>query len=254
MGVDMDISKYLQRINFPGPVHADNQTLKSLHRHHIMSVPFENLDIHYHRLFDLELSNIYKKVVDNFRGGFCYELNYLFNSLLNTVGFSTKIISARVFDSEGALGPPFDHMSIYVKTDRDYIADVGFGDLFLVPLEIREGVQDDGRNFFLMESLNSEDYIISMSSDKSNFQKKYVFSLKEAPLECFIAPCYDKQTNPDSYFVRNAVCTLPTESGRVTLFNDKLIRKTHTEKIEISILNDVDLRIQLRKNFNIEIN
>lgn len=243
----------MQRINFASPVLADNHTLKSLHRHHIMSVPFENLDIHYHRLFDLKLPDIFKKVVDNFRGGFCYELNYLFNALLNSVGFSTKIISARVFDSEGTLGPPFDHMSIYVKTDRDYIADVGFGDLFLVPLEIKEGVQDDGRNFFLIESINGEDYILSMSSDKSNFQKKYVFSLNEAPLECFVAPCYDKQTNLDSYFVRNTVCTLPTESGRVTLFNDKLIRKTHAERSEMSILNDVDLRVQLRKNFNIEI-
>jgi N-hydroxyarylamine O-acetyltransferase len=107
-------------------------------------VPFENLEIHFHGLFDLELSNIYENVVDNYRGGFYYELNYLFNSLLKAVGFSTKIISSRVFDSEGILGPEFDHMPIQVRVDRDYIADVGFGDLFVPPLEIKEGVQDDG--------------------------------------------------------------------------------------------------------------
>ena len=253
MDQETDESKYLQRIKFSGRVHADDQTLKNLHRHHLMNVPFENLDIHYHKLFDLELSNIYRKVVDNSRGGFCYELNYLFNSLLRALGFSTKIISSRVFDSEGILGPEFDHMSIYVRTDRDYIADVGFGDLFVRPLEIKEGVQDDGRNQFLIESNQRGEYTLSMSSDGLNFQKKYVFSLKEVPVEYFKDPCLDKQTNPESYFVKNTVCTLATESGRVTLFNDKLIIRTYAERSEISILSDFDRRVQLKKYFNIEI-
>ncbi len=231
---------------------VDDETLKNLHRHHIMNVPFENLDIHYHKLFDLELSNIYSKVVDNSRGGFCCELNYLFNSFLKALGFSTKIISSRVFDSEGIPGPEFDHMSIYVRTERDYIADVGFGDLFVRPLEIKEGVQDDGRNQFLIEPNQRREYTLSMSSDGLNFQKKYVFSLKEV-VEYFKKPCLDKQTNPESYFVKNMVCTLATESGRVTLFNDKLIRKTYAERSEISILSDMDLQIQLKENFNIEI-
>jgi N-hydroxyarylamine O-acetyltransferase len=218
-----------------------------------MNVPFENLDIHYRRFFDLELSNIYKKVVDNSRGGFCYELNYLFRTLLSAVGFSTKIISARVFDEDGMPGPEYDHMAIYVRTDRDYIGDVGFGDLFIHPLEIREGVQDDGRHLFLIEPNRCGEYILSMSSDKLNFQKKYSFSLKEVPVECFREPCIYKQTSPESYFVKNTVCTMATETGRVTLFNDKLIRKNYSDRSEISVLSDADLRAQLRRNFNIEI-
>ena len=253
MDHQFDNRKYLHRIKFDYRLHVDDQTLKDLHRHHVMNVPFENLDVHYHRLFDLELSNIYRKVVDNSRGGFCYELNYLFNSLLNAIGFSTKIISSRTFDSEGILGPEFDHMSICVRIGKDYIADVGFGDLFVHPLEIKEGLQDDGRNLFLIESNQQGEYTLSMSSDSLNFKKKYVFSLKEVPVECFKEPCFHKQTNPESYFVRNTICTLATESGRVTLFNDKLIRKIYGEKSEISILSDFDLRFQLKENFNIEI-
>ncbi len=249
----MDHSRYLQRIRFYDRAHADDQTLRSLHQQHIMYVPFENLDIHYGKIFDLDLQNIFRKVVEDFRGGFCYELNYLFNSLLNTIGFSSKIISSRTFDSSGTLGPEFDHMSIHVKIDRDYIADVGFGDLFLQPLEIRDGIQSDGRNKFLIEPVGGSEYSLSMSSDGSDFQKKYVFSLKEIPLENFKAPCFDKQTNPDSYFVKNTICTRATESGRVTLFNEKIIKKSGKERIETPILSDIDLRVQLMKHFDIEI-
>ena len=118
----MDKSRYLQRINFSARAGSDDNTLRLLHRHHVMSVPFENLDVHYHRLFDLEPENIYRKVVENYRGGFCYELNSLFNDLLIDVGFSTRIISARTFDSEGVLGPEFDHMAIHVRTDKNPVS------------------------------------------------------------------------------------------------------------------------------------
>jgi len=249
----MDHTRYLQRIKFSDRARVDVPTLTSLHQQHVMFVPFENLDIHYRRIFDLEPANIYKKVIDNRRGGFCYELNYLFNNLLNSIGFSTKIISSRIFDSSGVLGPEFDHMAIHVKTERDYIADVGFGDLFLKPLEIKEGPQNDGRNDFLIEAVGGDEFALSMSSKGSDFEKKYVFSLKEVPLENFKAPCLDKQTNPDSYFVKNTICTRSTVSGRVTLFNDKIIRKTGDERVETPILSDMDLRVQLMKHFDIEI-
>ena len=249
----MDYSRYLQRINFSDRARVDEQTLSKLHQQHVMSVPFENLDIHYRNIFDLQLKNIFRKVVEDRRGGFCYELNYLFSNLLTAIGFSSKIISSRIFDSSGCLGPEFDHMSIHVEMERDYLADVGFGDLFVKPLEIKDGIQSDGRNDFLIEAIGGEEFVLSMSSGGSEYQKKYLFSLKEACLEDFQAPCLDKQTNPDSYFVKNTICTRTTESGRVTLFNDRIIVTSGREKTETLILSDIDLRVQLMKHFDIEI-
>ena len=82
------------------------------------------------KVFDLEIDNIFKKVVNNFRGGFCYELNSLFNDLLCNIGFESRIIEARIYDELGNLGPRYDHMAIFVKTDKNYLLDVGFGNLF----------------------------------------------------------------------------------------------------------------------------
>ena len=39
------VEQYLQRINYSGRTEATVETLKALHLAHMMSVPFENLDI-----------------------------------------------------------------------------------------------------------------------------------------------------------------------------------------------------------------
>lgn len=164
------------------------------------------------------------------------------------------MVSSRVFDDAGNPGPEYDHLSLVVELDKKkYLADVGFGDLFIRPIEIREGIQSDGRNFFSIEQFNHDDLMVSMSPDGISFSRKYTFNLREVPIEKFYAPCLDKQTNPDSYFVRNTICTKPTPSGRITLFNDKLIERQDSERIEKVINGDEALRTELFRQFGIVI-
>src|SRR5215207_1273676 len=81
----VNLPKYLERIQHGDSVVIDDTTLTALHVCHVHHVPFENLDVRDKRLFDLNIESIYRKVVDNNRGGFCYELNLLFNELLNVL-------------------------------------------------------------------------------------------------------------------------------------------------------------------------
>jgi N-hydroxyarylamine O-acetyltransferase len=227
--------------------------LTQLHEYHVRSVPFENLDVHYKRLFDLNLEHIYQKVVVNVRGGFCYELNTLFNALLCDIGYKSHLIAARIFNDDGSLGPKYDHTAIFVETEKQYLADVGFGDLFLKPLEIKEGIQSDGRNLFKIEPFDTDNFVLSMCTDRVSFRKKYIFNLEEVPISAFEAICLDKQINPLSYFVKNMVCTKPTSAGRLTLFNNKLIEKKGDEKIEQWIKNDDELRTILKNVFGVTV-
>jgi N-hydroxyarylamine O-acetyltransferase len=249
----MDTNKYLNRINCLGKKANDDETLIILHEQHVLHVPFENLDVHLNRLFDLELSNIYKKVVENNRGGFCYELNALFCWLLDNIGFKSRIIAARIFDDNGNLGPVYDHMAIYVETDKKYLADVGFGDLFIKPLEIRSGIQSDGRNLFKLETIDNNDFLLSMGSDQLNFQKKYTFNLSTVSIDDFAQICLDKQTKPESYFVKNTICTKPTNTGRLTLFNHKIIEKRGKERIEKAVNNESELKATLKTLFGLDL-
>ena len=144
----IDPDAYLARIGLTKAPPANDDTLRRVHAHHIFHVPFENIDIHYKNQFTLDLPAVYEKVVIKQRGGFCYELNLLFCWLLNELGFSAKTISARIVNEDGSLGPPFDHMCVLVTTNKKYLADVGYGDLFITPLEIKPEIQTDGRNFY----------------------------------------------------------------------------------------------------------
>jgi N-hydroxyarylamine O-acetyltransferase len=248
----MDINKYLKRINYLDKKMIDEETMMLLHEHHVLHVPFENLDIHLNRLFDLKLSNIYKKVVINNRGGFCYELNALFCELLCNMGFKSRIIAARIFDDLGNVGPEYDHMAIYIETDKKYLADVGFGDLFIKPLEMRDGILSDGRNLFKIEKINEQDFVLSMSSDQLSFRKKYTFNLNTVKISDFNQICLDKQTSPQSYFVKNTICTKPTPSGRVTLFNNRIIEKRGTDRFE-RLINESELKAELKTLFGFDL-
>ncbi len=249
----MERDTYLQRIKFTNTVAVDDKTLAALHEHHVFHVPFENLDIHYKRVFDLAAESVYRKVVIDLRGGFCYELNSLFNRLLLDIGFNSRIISSRIID-DGNLGPEYDHMSICVEVNhRRYLADVGYGDLFIRPIEIKEGIQSDGRSLFKIEERSDHNFLLSMSYDKINFQEKYRFNLSEVSLDKFVDICLEKQINSSSYFVKNTVCTKPTSTGRLTLFIGKLIEKKDNERIEKSIRTDDELRSELRDRFGVVI-
>src|SRR5258708_6478096 len=138
----MDIETYLRRIEYAGPIDPNPETLRALHKAHMLTVPFENFDIHLRRPIILEEDRLLAKIVDQRRGGFCYELNGAFAALLTALGFKVAMLSAAVAHAAGGFSPPFDHMALLVEMDERWLADVGFGDSFLEPLRLdRIGAQ-----------------------------------------------------------------------------------------------------------------
>src|SRR3954469_9442572 len=97
----MDIARYLERLHYSGNYAPNLRTLRALHRAHMLSVPFENLNILLKRPIVLDEQALYHKVVNCRRGGFCYELNGLFAALLREIGFEIDLLSARVWTGEG---------------------------------------------------------------------------------------------------------------------------------------------------------
>ena len=172
---------------------------------------------------------------------------------MTNLGFSSRMISARTYDRSGSLGPDYDHLLLLVTTGKQYIVDVGYGDLFIQPLELKTGIQTEGNNSFQIEKLSNDDYLLSMASGRSHFEKRYDFNLNECSIDLFKESCLDKQVNPESYFVINTLCTMPTLSGRVTIFNNKLIERSGDRKSEETIKDDSDLRLKLMEKFKIVI-
>lgn len=247
------LDRYLERINFQGQPTVDLDCLGALHRHHVMSIPFEATDIHFGQRISLEPGHIYDKVINRRRGGFCYELNYLFHTLLRRIGFKSSIIAA-VVNNDGHYGAPFDHMSIVVELDGPWLLDVGFGDLSFKPIRIQPGNIQSGRdNDFLLEETGPDAFMLLAAKPGSkDFTPKYRFDLRPRSLEDFAEECRLKQNAPESYFVRNFVCTLPTEDGRKTIWNGTFKVRRGTETTEQSIEGDAELRELLAQHFGLE--
>ena len=96
----MTIDKYLSRIGLERQnVRCDLESLRILQLQHLLNVPFENLDIHWKVPIALDTERFYEKIVENRRGGYCYELNGLFDELLKGLGYHTHLVSGRVHGS-----------------------------------------------------------------------------------------------------------------------------------------------------------
>jgi len=138
---NLSIEKYLERINYNGDLSISYHTLSQLVFCHFMNVPYENLDILNNIPLSLEIPDLYDKIVNRRRGGYCFELNTLFNWLLNRIGFKTHTYSARFLLNIPENTIPMRRHRL-TKTEINgacYIADVGVGNEVPVrPLQLDE--------------------------------------------------------------------------------------------------------------------
>lgn len=249
----MDKEKYLRRIQQSSISAPHLNNLKELQKNHLLNIPFENLDIHYQIPIELNIARIFNKVVENKRGGFCYELNGLFYQLLRSLGFKAKMVSARVFDKDKGYGEEFDHMAIIVSIDnREYLCDVGFGEFTFEPLElVTDEIQDDDRGNFLIDKLDEHYYRVN-KIENGRSTPEYIFQTHERELKDFQKMCTYHQTSPKSHFTQKRLISLPVPDGRITITGNKLKITEQGSEHEVELKNEDEFLKNLKKWFNIE--
>jgi len=249
----IDTDQYLLRLKCIRERVPNLRYLKTLHKAHLLNIPFENLDIHMKNQIILDIQKIYDKIILKRRGGFCYELNGLFYHLLSQLGFICHLVSARSYDDHGELGLPFDHAAILVYFDNQvYLVDVGFGDLFLEPKLLESGtVQMDYNRYFKFDKTIDDEYIINESKDSFDYTPKYLFTADVRQYIEFIDMCQYHQTNEKSHFTKKLIITRAIPQGRITLTNTKLITSLAGKKEEQKILNFDEFRVKLYQHFGI---
>lgn len=248
-----DLSPYLHRINYSGPTDPTTDTLRALHRAHMLTVPFENLDISIGRKIVVDEAAILHKIVDLRRGGFCYELNCAFAAVLRALGFQVTLLSARVARANGGEGPEFDHLTLRVDLKDPWLADVGFGDSFLEPLRLEPAIEqiDPAGTFRLLH--DAERIRMEKADPDGNWKPQYSFSLQPRKLGEFAAMCHHHQTSPDSSFTRKRVCSRATPEGRITLSELKFIANRNGVRDEKELASEEEWRTILDEQFGIRI-
>ena len=251
----IDIGRYVARIKYLKDVRPTLESLRGLQESHLLSVPFENLDILAGKTIALEARALFEKIVLKNRGGICYELNGLFHLFLKGIGFDARLLMGRVYDRDReAYGPEFDHMLIMVTVEGErWIVDVGFGDFAMHPLRmvLNQPISDD-RGRFVIERYDDEYFRISRYlPGEDRFAPDYLFSLHERTLSDFSEMCLYHQTSPDSHFTRQRICSRATASGRVTLTDQRLIVTEGGTRREVTLRDPSDFVETLAAQFDI---
>lgn len=248
----MDVEAYLRRIEYDGPRQPSSAALRSLHRQHLFTVPFENLDIPLGTPIGLDISTLYQKIVVRRRGGFCYELNGLFGELLRAMGFRVEMLSARVRREDGGFGPEFDHMLLKVELEEPWLVDVGFGDSFVDPIVFHAGGADQVSGHTYVVLPKGEEWELLREDDKGQVPL-YVFRDVPHALSDYQAMCAFHQTSPESHFTKSWICSRATADGRITVANMRLIVTREGSREEMLLSTEGDLRRCLQEAFAVEL-
>ena len=249
----LDVSAYLDRIGYLGPIDGTAGNLRALHRAHLLTVPFENLDISLGRKIVVEEEAILRKILELRRGGFCYELNSAFAGLLRALGFSVTLLSARVARSDGGEGPEFDHLTLRIDLEEPWLADVGFGNSFLEPLRLEAETEqaDPSGTFRLIEDAGQ--WQMQKRESAGNWIAQYSFSLLPRRLEEFAGMCHVHQTSPKSSFTQKRICSRATPEGRITLSEMNLILTSSGGRQETTIGSEEERQRILEREFGIRL-
>ncbi len=253
----MNVHAYLERIGYDKAIQPDVETLIGLQRAHLLTVPFENLDIQLGRPIQLTEQALWDKIIVHKRGGFCYELNGMFAWLLKQIGCKVTYLNGRVYNSAGKRGREFDHLTLLVEIPKQptrWLADVGFGDSFVEPLNLElEDEQAQGLRAYRLEKV--EDGVNLWQRDfVGNWSRQYFFDFQPRVFPSdYEATCLYHQTSPKSSFTHNSIVSRLTSDGRVTLDNRHLIVTKHGQHIERPVNSDEEYQTLLKEHFRIEI-
>ena len=239
----MDVKKYFERIGLEMPenVVPDSEQLRKLHFAHCTTVPYENLDMIRGVPISLEEEDMYRKIVEEGRGGVCFELNGLFGCLLKALGYGVTDYAARYLRGESTI-PMRRHRVLKVEaTDGIFLCDVGIGEVCQrEPVAMVVGLE---------QSQYGETYKLEKDPDlgwvlwdlyKGQWRKFYSFTEEvQLPVD-YVAINYYCETHPTSPFNKVEMFAVKTAEGRKTL-DGHIYKEFKNGEVFVKELTDAEM-------------
>lgn len=247
----IDLDAYLARISYNGPLENSRRTFYEIHKLHVRTIPFENLDPLSGHPISINLQDIEEKLIHRRRGGYCFEHNSLFSAALQQLGFTVSPSISRVrWQTDPSQATPASHMVLVVTVDgEDYLADVGFGGLGLIePISLEMGkIQHE--DFEPRRVVQSGPETVHQIRINGEWSDVYQFSNNHAyPIDLEMANWYSC-THPKARFTRSLLVTLATEQGRKAITDDEFMVRIGTQK---SVRTKINSQEELEKLLDAE--
>ncbi|MDJ1138025.1 arylamine N-acetyltransferase [Streptomyces iconiensis] len=181
-GEQLDLDAYLAHLGYEGDRAPTLETLRALHRAHVLTVRWDTIDSFLYRSVALDLPSLQDKLLHRGRGGYCYEHATLYAAALERLGFRFTALSARIQMGSGTIRPA-THAVLLVELDgRRWLSDIGFGASPLAPIELVDGneVTVEGWPFLLREgevTPGAEGWALHQPGEDGGWMVRHTFTL-----------------------------------------------------------------------------
>lgn len=247
---------YLQRLGFDAPPAPTLETLRQLQRRHTGAFPFENLTTLSGEPVLIDLASIEQKVLQDTRGGYCYELNCLFLALLQQLGFDARGISGRVVmgQPEGAWTARTHRLSLVILDGVRYVTDVGFGGMVPTgPLVLDTAVEQATPHEAYRIEQHADGYTLR-ANVADEWRAMYIFDLQRQEDIDYAVGNWYVSTHPESSFARQLMVARTGEGWRRTLNNGSFaIHRTGSESERRQVVDVDELVGLLQDEFGIRV-
>ncbi|OYQ00899.1 arylamine N-acetyltransferase [Pseudomonas mandelii] len=212
---------YLQRLGFDAPPAPTLDTLRQLQLRHTGAFPFENLTTLSGEPVRIDLPSIEQKILQEGRGGYCYELNYAFLALLQELGFDACGITGRVVmgQPEGAWTARTHRLSLVTLDRVRYITDVGFGGMVpTAPLMLDTDVAQRTPHEPYRIERHADGYTLR-ANVSGEWRPMYIFDLQRQEDIDYTLGNWYVSTHPESSFTKQLLVARTGDGWRRTLNN-----------------------------------
>ncbi|MDR1604287.1 MAG: arylamine N-acetyltransferase [Gracilibacteraceae bacterium] len=193
------------------------EALSRLVAAHQRTVPFENLEaVEERQTPSLRIDDLWQKIVQRERGGWCYELNGLFAALLRGLGYRTTAHIANICKNDQIItGPPRHRINLAYLPEGVFFCDVGFGGIAapgFAPFYTDHALQAGPGGTFVFRPFGAGGKILCQSKEG---RETPLMEIEPAPREgTFFLPYNEYSAHdPGSPFIRQAIKRLPEWAG-----------------------------------------
>ncbi len=236
----------------PAPTAAG---LAEVHRRFLTTLAYDGLTAQLGEHAPLDAEALVDRTLRTGRGGYCFEINTVLATLLESLGFAVERREA-VVDARDAFagGAPTNHLVLVARTaDGDaFVCDAGWGEGFLAPLPLAPGTYAQGPLTWVVEREPSGDgwwVQQHMWGSTPGFR----FGDEVVGIEAFAEHHARLATAPDSSFVRTLVVQRPYADRVVTLRARTLSEKGPAVDVKHVVADEAAFARTLKDTFDISL-